>query len=280
MDMPVPEDPTVSILFTGLLVFCFDRRRKYCQIGVLSKGDHELRMRVVKKGRGLEDGVEQTLTINHALIRQSSELLLDVEGEHSSKQRTAEPFIVGSRDEPPTDPQDFRRVIDLEGEDFYNRPLKVRRGVLTPILFVAKGLFYTAALTSDLYRTIPVAANGATRTPSAGHTLGQVAEYVGANIYLTHPNQALVLREGRNGAELLRLNREEGTTYEITFENSDTPQAPAGSDFDYYYDAFELNCGEPKILIEPCGLPALRGSEAPCLPVELGGGFGFGFGGD
>jgi hypothetical protein len=106
--------------------------------------------------------------------------------------------------------------------------------------------------------------------------LGHIAEYVGANIYLTHPNQALVLRAGRGGAELLKLNREEGTTYEITFENSDTPQAPAGSDFAYYYDAIELNRGEPKILVEPCGLPALRGRDAPCLPVDLGGGFGFG----
>ena len=114
---------------------------------------------------------------------------------------------------------------------FYKRPLRVRRDVLRPILFVAKGLFYTAALTSDLYRTVPVTMNGATLTTSAGSNLGQVAEYVGANIYLTHPNQALVLRAGQNGAELLRLEREEGTTYEITIDNGDTPQAPAGSDF-------------------------------------------------
>src|SRR5262245_50674276 len=113
--MPVPQNPTIAIYFTGLLAFCFDKRRKCCQVGVLSKDDHELRLRFVKKGRGPENKSEQMLTINHALIRQSSELLLDVEGEPSSKQLTAEPFIVGSRDEPPTDPQDFRRVVDLEG---------------------------------------------------------------------------------------------------------------------------------------------------------------------
>jgi hypothetical protein len=278
MDMPVPQDPTISIFFTGLLVFCFDKRRKRCQIGVLSKDDHELRMSVVKKGRGPENGLEQTLTIDHALIRQSSELLLDVEGEPSSEQRTAEPFIAGDRDKPPTDPQDFRRLVDLEGAHFYNRPLKVRSGVLRPILFVTKGLFYTAALTSEPYRAVPVSSDGSKRTPGAGRSLGHIAEVAGANIYLTRPNQALVLRAGRNGSELLRLNREEGTIYEITVENGDTPQAPAGSDFHYYYDAIELNRGEPKILIEPCGLPALRGREAPCLPVELG--FGFGFEGD
>jgi hypothetical protein len=275
--MPVPQDPAVTIRFTGLLVFCFDKRSKICQIGALSKDDHELRFRLVKRGPDPESESERTLTIPHDLIRWSSDLWLDVEGEPSSKQQTAEPFIAGGLNEPPSDPQDFRWVIDLEGEHFYNRPLKVRRGVLRPILFVAKGLFYAATLTSDFYQTIPVAADGAARTTTAGRSLGQMAEYVGANIYLTHPNQALVLREGRNGSEVLRLNGEEGATYEITVENGDTPQAPAGSDFHYYYDAIELNRGEPKILIEPYGLPALRGYPAPCMPVDLGKSDGFGF---
>jgi hypothetical protein len=158
--------------------------------------------------------------------------------------------------------------VDLEGEHFYNRPLKVRRGVLRPILFVAKGLFYTATLSSDPYRTVPVASTTATEMIAAGRNLGQIAEYVGANIYLTHPNQALVLRAEQNGSELLRLNKEEGATYEITVENGDTPQAPADSDFDYYYDAFELKRDEPRILLEPYGLPlfgGLSGSLCECI---------------
>jgi hypothetical protein len=275
--MPVPQDSTVTIRFTGLLVFCFDKRRKICQIGALSKDDHELRFRLVKRGPDPESASERTLTIPHDLIGQSSDLWLDVEGEPSPKQQTAEPFITGNRGEMPADPQDFRWIVDLEGKHFYDRPLKVRRDLLKPILSVVKGLFYTAALTSDLYRTIPVAANGVTRKTSAGRRLGPIAEYVGANIYLTHPNQALVLRAGRNGSELLRLNREERTTYEITVENGDTPRAPAGSDFHYYYDVIELNRGEPKILIEPYGLPALRGNPAPCMPVDFGTSDGFGF---
>jgi hypothetical protein len=275
--MPIPQDSTITIRFTGLLVFCFDSRRKYCQIGALSKDDHELRFRLVKSRPDPESKSEQMLTISHDLIRQSSYLWLDVEGEPSPKQQTAEPFIAGRRDESLTDPQDFRRVVDLEGEHFYNRPLKVRRDVLRPILFVAKGLFYTATLSSDPYRTVPVASNEVASTTATGRNLGRIAEYVGANIYLTHPNQALVLRAGRNGSELLRLNKEEGTTYEITVENGDTPRAPVGGDFHYYYDAFELNRGEPKILIEPYGLPALRGSEIPCMPVGFGQSDGFGF---
>lgn len=258
--MPVPQNPTISLYFTGLLAFCFDKRRKQCQIGVHSKtDDHELRLRFVKKGPDPKNDSEQTLTISHSLIRQASDLWLDVEGELAPKQCTAEPFIAGRRDEPPADPQDFRRVVDLEGEHFYNRSLKVRRDVLRPILFIAKGLFYTATLTSDLYRTVPVTSTGAGGGRAAGRSLGQIAEYVGANIYLTHPNQELVLRVGQNGSELLRLKREEGTTYEITIENGDTPHAPAGSDFYYYYDAFELNRGDPRILLETYGLSSFGG---------------------
>ena len=270
--MPVPQDPTIVIRFAGLLVFCFDKRFNHCQIGVHSKtDDHELRLRFIKKGPDLESQSEQTLTIGHALIRQSADFWLDVEGEHSSEPRTAEPFIVGKWNEPPTDPQDFRRVVDLESDLFYNRPLKVRRGVLRPILFITQGLFYTSTLTSVSYLAVPVASNRTGRRPqrsmmavgAMGRSLGRIAEYVGANFYFTHPNQALVLRAGRSGSELLRLEGE-GATYEITIENGDMPHAPAGGDFDYYYDAFELNCGEPKILLEPYGLPSMGSKQTGC----------------
>jgi len=258
--MPVPQNPTIRLYFTGLLAFCFDKQRKQCQIGIHSKtDDHELRLRFVKKGPDPENESEQTLTISHSLIRQASDLWLDVEGELTPEQCAAEPFIPGSLDDPPTDPQDFRRVVDLEGEYFYNRLLKVRKGVLKPILFVAKGLFYTATLSSDSYRAVPVASTRAAGAIAAGRNLGHIAEYVGANIYLTHPNQALVLRMGRNGPELLRLKREEGMTYEVTIENSDTPQAPAGSDFHYYYDAIKLERGDHRILLETYGLPSFGG---------------------
>jgi len=105
---------------------------------------------------------EESLTISHALLRQMPDLWLDVEGEPSHEQRIAEPFIIGSLNDPPTDPNDFRRVIDLEGEHFYNRPLGVRRDVLRPILVFTEGLFYTATLKSDLYRTVPVAPEATT----------------------------------------------------------------------------------------------------------------------
>src|SRR5688572_15876555 len=200
--MPVLQNATIKIRFTGLLVFCFDKRLNHCQIGVHSKtDDHELRLRFVKRGPDPESQSEQTLTISHALIRHASDLWLDVEGEPSPKQLAAEPFIAGNRNKPPSDPFDFRRVVDLEGEYFYNRPLRVRRGVLRPILFVAKGLFYTASLTSETYRTFPGGSNGSKMATTKCRNLGQIAEYVGANIYLTHPNQALVLRLGQNGSE-------------------------------------------------------------------------------
>jgi hypothetical protein len=276
--MPVPQDRALTIYFTGLLVFCFDKSRKLCQIGVHSKtDDHELRLRFVKKGPDPESESEQTLTIGHNLIRRASDLWLGVEGGLSMKECAAEPFIVGRLDESPTDPQDFRRVVDLEGKHFYNRRLKMRGGVLRPILVVQQGLFYTAALTSELYRTVAVDSNGATVATATGHSLGQIAKYVGANICFSHPNHALVLRAGRNGSELLRLEREEGVTYEIMIDNGDAPQAPVESDFYYYYDAFDLNRGEPRILIESYGLPSLGGRYTNCGPVELSKSDGFEF---
>jgi len=257
--MPVPQDATVTFRFAGLLLFCFDKLRKHCHVAVHSiTDDHELRLRFVKKGPGPGMESEEKLTINHAMVRRSSDLWLDVEGDPSTEQQGAEPFIAGSRNDPPTDSQDFRRVIDLEGEHFYNRALTVRREVLKPVLVFAKGLFYTDTMTSDLYMTVPPEGE------AAGRNLGHVAEYVGANIYLTN-RQALVMRAGQNGSQLFRLNNEEGTTYEITIENVDASGATPGSHFGHYYDAVEIHPDEPRILIDVCGLPPMRGGlGSPC----------------
>jgi hypothetical protein len=254
--MLVPPNPTVVIRVTGLVAFCFDRQLEHCQIGIHSKtDDHELRLRFVKKGPGPETQSEQALTFSHAMIRQASDLWLDVEGEPSPKQRTAEPFIVGRNDEPPTDPHDFRHVVDLEGEHFYNRRLKIKEGVLTPSIYIRKGLFYTAALTSRRYKTKTVSADGVEN--GSGHRIGQIAADIGVNIYLDHASQALVLSAGNKGeAELFRFANEDGITYEVTIDNRDnglSPPTHPGNHFGFYYDAIDLDPGESKILIEPNG---------------------------
>jgi hypothetical protein len=38
-EMPVPQDATVTFRFAGLLVFCFDKGHKHCQVGIHSKTD-------------------------------------------------------------------------------------------------------------------------------------------------------------------------------------------------------------------------------------------------
>lgn len=270
------QDDKIIIRFGGLLVFCFDKRRKICQVGVHSStDDHELRLRLVKRGPDPESESEQTLTLSHAQIRQFSELWLNVEGE-PAMERAAERFIVGEPNEPPTDPQDWRWIVDLEC--LYNRKLRLRKGVLRPIVYVTTGLFYTAELSSEPYLAVPVTSTGTKRRRATSRSLGRIASVVGAHIHLTHPDQALVLRAGRNGSELFRLRREEGAKYEITVDNGDTPQAPAGGDFHYYFDAIRLKRGEPRVLLEPYGLPTL-GDRAfpPCGPVETGMSDGFGF---
>jgi hypothetical protein len=252
--MSVPPDPTIKIDFTGLFGFCFNRRLEHCQIGIHSKtDDHELRIHFVKKGPDPESRSEQKLTISHAMIRQASDLWLDVEGDPAPKQRTAERFVAGREDEPPTDPHDFRHVVDLEGEYFYNRPLKIKEGVLTPSIFIRKGLFYTTALTPRRYKT--VFADGES---DDSRRLGYIAAGVSANIYLDDPRQALVLRAGeKDGAVLFRLdNTEAGVSYEVTIDNGDNGLSPPdhpGYHFRFYYDAIDLEPDTPKILIVPNG---------------------------
>lgn len=257
--MPIPKDPTAVIYFTGLLVFCFDKQLKHCQVGIYSKSDdHALKLRFVKKKAGVVSS-EQALTLNHSLIRSGTDLWLGIDGP-PPKQPDVKPFIVGKPTQPPSDPQDFRHVVDLEGEHFYNRRLNIRKGVLKPSLFITNGLFYTATLSPQSYRIVQSPSNGMNhlhthRGPATSiatdHNLGEIAEYVGVNLYLDRPDQAVVLKAGkRSGQELLRLQREKGARYEITIENGPTDRAPVGSHFGHYYDALQLREGEAKILLE------------------------------
>ena len=101
------------------------------------------------------------------------------------------------------------------------------------------------------------------------HRKDTIAEYVGANVYLADA-QALVLRWGRNGSELLRLYKEEGTTYKIWIENVDASGAIPGAHFSHYYDEVEIHPHESRILIDVCGLPPMRGGlGSPCEVVRL-----------
>jgi hypothetical protein len=104
-------------------------------------------------------------------------------------------------------------------------------------------------LTSHPYKT--VSADG------AGRRLGRIAADVGANIYLDHAGQALVLRAGeKGGAELFRLVNEEGVAYEVTIDNGDnglSPPTHPGYHFGFYYDAIDLDSNESEILIVPNG---------------------------
>lgn len=268
--MPLPPNPTVTMQIRGLAAFCFDKKFKYCQVAFHTGAvGHEVRVGVRKKLRDQIVSEIPPLTFSHEMIRHSSDLWLDVEGTIPPKQQTAEPYIQGST---PIDDHDFRRVVDFEGKEFYGRRLNIKNGVLTPSLYIGKGLFYAQALTSHPYVTMTwdaaandqhLLADPATVDYSVRHAssrrLGQIAISVGVDIHLDHASQALVLRAGKKGgAELFRLNNGEGVTYEVNIENDDnglSPPSRPGSHFGLYYDAFDLKPNEPKILIEPNGIP-------------------------
>src|SRR5262245_3844149 len=198
--MPVPQNPTITIYFKGLLALCFDAEFKYCQVGVHTKANnHEVKVSVYKKRGNRIVSAAPMLRFSHEMIRRSSDLWLDIEGETPPKQQTAEPYVMSDQGATLLDDQDFRHVVDLEGKNFYNRPLNIKDGVLRPSLFIGKGLFYAAALTAHGYKTVladstvsdqVTHAHPTTEANSPGHIsgrrIGRIATYVGANIYLDH----------------------------------------------------------------------------------------------
>lgn len=244
--MKIPPYPTITFRFNGLLVFCFDQANNRAQIGVQTttsmENKHELRISLTKMA---PLPVKTTpITLGHDYIRKSGDLFLEV----VSPQAGTEGIQIHTsgrgvnRQTGDGDPHDIAWLPDLENEaEFYPGPLELEPGILTPCLNFNHGLFYTATITEDRVRK---AVNGAVSD------FGFVAEYVGANLYLTK-NSQVILRLGEGGPPLATFDFQDNAAYLITVENTAAPTTLTRNHFSEYYSAVKLGDKEPIILEDP-----------------------------
>lgn len=181
---------------------------------------------------------------------------------------------------------DFRWVQDVEGPNWYDAPNLRKTSFHDPVLKVRNGLFYTLSKTSSTFRHQKVNGDDALY-------LGNIAEYVGTNIYLepgggvsiTLPRQTISLPQAAN------------TTYEVHFmnaclKNNGTacqpkpyhPDKTERGDFYMHFESINLPANRELELVIAQGIqgsgPTLCGQsklsdESPCSAIGFGGPQGF-----
>lgn len=258
--MEIPPDPTITFNFNGLLVFCFDETNNRCQIGVhtqtSAENRHELRIYITK----LAPMPVKTIPIvlSHDNVRNAAHLHLEIQnprpGTEGIKVHRGTEKINRAAGE--GDTHDIAWMPNLDnGEEFFATPPAIKPDVLTPCFNLSNGYFYTASLTESPVNKVE---NNTTSE------FGFVTEYVGANIYLHNPSQA-ILRLGENGPEIFRFGYDAGVSYQVTIANTASPTTQTHNHFGEYYSAFDLE-GRSKIVLEDAEQIIMDIETGSCTP--------------
>lgn len=182
-----PPDPTVRILFHGLLSFFFNGDRR-CQVGIHNttqglahphRHPHEFHVSVWTIVNRCPPAPMSIPIVNSRLIEKvdiSVTNPLEFDGVYVFEKNPASAF--DRLDQQGTnDPRDWRWVLDVESDLFYPTGVNEISQTLKPSVFINNGLFYTFHKTASTYLLHPDDNSGDRR-------IGTYAEIVACNIYL------------------------------------------------------------------------------------------------
>lgn len=268
--LPVPK---LKITFDGLLAICHNQQQNHAEVGILSTVPRHQVTITITKSPVSEPAPEQeseqvfSATFSQPFIRLFETLELNVRnpGNPGISFRKAEtPLDRHVADQADPAPDDFRWVIDLEGEEFHNTQMPFHNGHLQPILIIKHGEFYTAEKVAH-----PTQRTRGQQTEE----FGKIAESIGVDILL-NPDSELYLKFGNNGQAPLSFNPEwrfalePNTNYALTLENICNEQDPnqASSDLSFYYTAFAIPEEER---FELTSNPASEGPATRSAPDNL-----------
>lgn len=232
--MPVPTDtqPAITVTLSGVMVICPSEDLSRCEVGLVRGArSHNLLLRIRKNGVNVPGG-----SLNETTMR--SNLALKVENPSSLG---VELFNPGSFNRLDTDDiNDVRWIIDFEGEEFYNKKLKIKHEELNPIIEFNKGLLYTKQKSEMRVRREGGGKDG---------VLGKVALVAGIDIDLEQGSTAVLM----NGdEEFFRFDPSDGSTFEVIIDRSCARRARQSaaeeSDFLHFYQALGPDLKEEEII--------------------------------
>lgn len=213
----------VRLSFDGLIGFCFCRREDYdCQMGMVQVPDHEP---LISLTRLNPNGTLYPMLTDYPLTP-ANHISLEVTDPVRAESTTYPESYAGTIFDRLTDtgdPEDFRWIMNLQGEDFHGEHLRLKRGgsgdtLLRPRITVPNAIFYTLEKTPVSFKRF--------RNPEdpRPRPIGKIADQVGADI-LCHPGdhgQKLVILKiaGQADRPLYRnIDEARGFRYAIKITN-------------------------------------------------------------
>jgi hypothetical protein len=204
---------TLTIVFRGLMIFHEDKKAKQMEIGVLrEETQHVPRLLTITNGV-----LERVLDLRKFLDPADPRVwTIAVKNPLTSvikiREKSSGKFDRIKAGPDPAFDDDFRWIMDLEGEDFYNRDLTSdlqHLDLLFPLMNLCQGEFYTRLKSTVLARK------------PAPKPFGSVAAVIGCDIpYQTvgaSPGKPEVIAElNRDGGTIFSFEHRPNTIYEIT----------------------------------------------------------------
>ncbi|HWX41689.1 MAG TPA: hypothetical protein VN345_11115 [Blastocatellia bacterium] len=284
----------VTIAIGGLALACINgQKRNRCEVGILRCDRHKPILDIQR----IELHPKSRKPLHSSLVPHSlnldEDIVIDVEygdvAEVSHCKRGVSTYTRRDFDrlDDTGDAEDFRWIADLEGPEFYDRRLKIkRRSELKPVIFISDGTLYTSQKTDEVFARVLASDEG----PAV--PLGKLGYGLSADI--TYPEGSrVVLKNGSdsgspaNKACSTRLLVDGCSKYVITIENyCESPDESDGTDFRLFYDVlqvpgkrrFDLRrivetgpCAEPEEALDDREDFSLDGSPQICLAGFLGG---------
>jgi len=240
--MPLPDNPTITVTFDGLLLLFFGKNKSFCQIGLLEPDElHCLKITGKTKPSGKPIKFPKKIDGDVVIEAPGRDGVNTYESKKGEDRQN-----------------DFHWLVDLEGKDFYNRKLEINRDGIHQSLFFYKGLFYTVKK-----QRVRVFHGGKFEREE------DVARIIGCNLYLKEGERA-ILRYGLRSKESIEFPYEPGVSYSIRFSTI-CPGRPG--DFKRYYEVVKVKPKDQYDIRGSAnnpGRPVPRGEgRLPCNPARL-----------